>query len=131
MDDKTRAQAFKTARLHAWPGLSVDSSDLHNGNLLTATGDSLYAALLWSADDCPVGSVPIGAGDLFRELAMNTRRVARRRKAATGEVGKTKGLCVKRCLAHQITDCFDCKNPVQSTQDNPQFECVEVPNGHE
>jgi hypothetical protein len=38
---------------------------------------------------------------------------------------------VKRCKVHQIVDCFDCGNPVQSTQTNPQFECVEVPNGHE
>lgn len=38
---------------------------------------------------------------------------------------------VKRCKVHQIVDCFDCKNPVQSTQENPEFDCVEVPNGHE
>ena len=38
---------------------------------------------------------------------------------------------VLRCKTHGIVDCFDCKNPVQSTQENPEFEEVEVPNGHE
>ena len=38
---------------------------------------------------------------------------------------------VKRCKEHSITDCFDCKNPVQSTQTDPQFDDVELENGHE
>jgi len=42
---------------------------------------------------------------------------------------------VRRCLAHHAVDCFDCINPVQSTQLHvpmeERFECVEVENGHE
>ena len=41
---------------------------------------------------------------------------------------------VRLCRAHGIVDCFDCINPVQSTQTTPmteRFDMVEADNGHQ
>ena len=104
-------------RIRKWPDLRVDSHyDGEGRNWLTATGGGLYWGCCWSSYDCPVGSVPIGFGDLCLEKV---------------PVDYIPPVTVRRCKAHGSVDCFDCTNAVQSTQTDPQFEMVEVINGHE